>query len=355
MAWVIPQDIECFKYLEGYLLRHQIPFNRIGHEGWINNNLQEQIKTMERQEVSRSQMRPTPPPIVPPTVPFTTFGAGQPGTSPQKGPQSPQTSPQPNSPEQPQTPGFGIPAHPAAPLPTCTQGELGIEQDVKYNDDFDKDLAFLKSELHERKKDPVLSGFYEESTRRQPIKPEALADDEFLKALQEIKSSKFTPGEPIGYNPGYTPGATKGNLDLGVNNVATSEYLGPQSKLPVIDVSPLQGTKIYHSNIGPTANQPGHPGLPKEFPLMPGHPNPQASPNPQAPPSYNMSVGPSQPTPVPIQPQQPPIQKPATPSQPQTPPILKPTPSPNQDYPTQPQIPHLDNTSYLRLLRAVGI
>lgn len=307
------------------------------------------------QEITRSQMRPTPPPVQPaphptqpshsqapvqpsypqaPVQPFQTFGGvGQSGA----GTIAPNFS-------QPQTPQFAGPTVPAPPLPTCTQAELGIEQGVKYGDDFEKDLAFLKEDLNKQKADPVTSAFYDEAARRKPIDPKAVEEFDFFKALDELKKSNFTPGQPLGNDPAIVPGATQGHPDLAPSQAAVSEFMpvatDTQAK-PKVDISPLSGTKVFSSEFGNPA-QAGQtlatgqfPGLPTQpptagyfpdFPTQPGQ-----SPVPTA--GYNMSVGPQSPANVPVLP---------------SPPIVAPQPQHRQQ--TQ-----QTSQSYVAFLRSVGV
>lgn len=329
LAWVIPQDLESFKYLEGYLLRNKIPFDRIGHEGWINNDLQKQIKFMEVQEISRSQMRPAQPPIQPaappiqpnivqaPVQPINSFGNNGQSAAP--------GMPQNFS----QTPEFGGPSVPAPPLPTCTQAELGIEQGIKYGDDFEKDLAFLKDDINKQKGDPVTSHFFEEATRRQPIDPKAVEEFDFFKALDDLKKSKFTPGQPLGNDPTNVPGATQGYPGLAPNRAAQSEFVDPATApKPKVDISPLSGTKIFSSEFG-KPQQGGQPLPTAGFPVFPGQP----VPTPVAPiAGYNMSVGPKAPATVPVL---------------ASPPIVAPQPNHRQQQQT--------SQSYVAFLRSVGV
>lgn len=294
---------------------------------------------MEVQEISRSQMRPAQPPAQPatppvqpsypqapvepaypqaPVQPFNSFGQnGQSGSG------APQNF------SQPQTPGFGGPTVPAPPLPTCTQAELGIEQGIKYGDDFEKDLAFLKDDINKQKGDPVTSQFFEEATRRQPIDPKAVEEFDFFKALDDLKKSKFTPGQPLGNDPTNVPGATQGHPGLGPSQAAHSEFVEPSIALkPKVDISPLAGTKIFSSEFG----KPEQAGLPLPtagFPVFPGQPTPV----PVAPTAgYNMSVGPKAPAIVPVLP---------------SPPIVAPQPNHRQQ--------HQTSQSYVAFLRSVGV
>ena len=281
----------------------------------MSNDLQKQIKSLETQEINRSQMRANPTPQNQADLvkkPVETLGVSKPVSAVSVV----------KDPLQPSMP----PSFPAPPLPTCTQGELGMEQGVKYQDDFEKDLAFLKQDLGVMKNDPVQSVFYDEATRRQPLDPKAVEELDFEKALADLKVSQFTPGEPLGNNPEGAPGATRGHPDL-------SAMLS--SKNVPGYVPPLQRTKIFNSGFDVATEKAVNPPteqaaqqLPTDFPTFPGHPT-----NPQAP-GYNMPTGPSSlpimPTAMPFLPSQPPINK-------------------------QPQVQHRDQQTYVKFLRSVGI
>ena len=69
LAWLVPENIECIKYLKGFLERRNIPFDRINHLGWIDNSIEGHIKSLERQEINRSKLRSQMPPTNPGPAP----------------------------------------------------------------------------------------------------------------------------------------------------------------------------------------------------------------------------------------------------------------------------------------------
>mgnify|MGYP007115104937 CR=1 FL=1 len=244
LAWIVPQDIECIKYLRGFLDRNNIPVEKVNHYGWFGTDIDTHIKKLETEEINkskmRSTMRPPPPPpsnegpsggqppYNPPSGPsgpgvkptvgpsyqegqYTfTFGPGGPNAQPVLPPTPPAYQPPTNPTPSPfgQAGDFGgyhtsahgganatgqstaqppaVPLFPPAPLNECTQAELGIEIGEKYNDDFEKDLALLKKDLQIAEADQKTSEIFHETKRREALNP-ADAEKAFLAALMSLK------------------------------------------------------------------------------------------------------------------------------------------------------------------------
>lgn len=233
LAWAIPQDLECIKYLRGFLDRNNIPVSSINHYGWFGPDMDAHIKQLEQAEMTRSKLRssfrgpgnpPQPPsqgqggvgPQQPPGPSKgqggdggfragDSFGGGgnnQNATNTQPNQQSFANNPTIISPLLPTDKGLfptDKDAHggfPPAPLNECTQAELGIEAGEKYKDNFDKDLDFLKQDFAKVEKDPQTSEMFHDIKRREALKPED-ADKAFLDALNALKASAIVGPSPV--------------------------------------------------------------------------------------------------------------------------------------------------------------
>ena len=253
LAWAIPQDLECIKYLRGFFDRNNIPVSSINHYGWFGPDIDAHILQLEKAEITRSKIRSNfKGPGNPPQPPYP--GQGGVGNQPPKGPNKGQggdggfevggsfgggagrnyqnqqadpyaaqnvftTTPTLNSPtDQSNNITPALPTDkglfptdknayadfPPAPLNECTQAELGIEAGEKYKDNFDKDLDFLKQDFAKVEKDPQTSEMFHDIKRREALKPED-TDKAFLDALNALKVSAI-----IGPSP--TDGVKNDNL-----------------------------------------------------------------------------------------------------------------------------------------------
>lgn len=272
LAWVIPQDIECMKYLKNFLERNQIKVDKIDHYGWIDGSLDGHINHLEKNEKLKSVLR------------SNAYQQNQQATQPQVPlmPQLPYTPPvqapiQPvhQSPVAPLYPptnpaagGLGLPAF-HSPNQECTQGELGLEIKEDYKDQFEKDLDFLKKDLNELKNDPKVSNIYEDVKRKEAINVDAM-DKEFLEALKKLS------GDPTSF--GHQDGKTAAQANNPFDNISkTTSALIPQGGFT--PQSPGSTPTVYiPSNFLPTTN------LPSKLSTGPQQPATVADPN-----IFNMS------------------------------------------------------------------
>ena len=69
LAWLIPQDIECIKYLKGFLERNNVPLANVQHLGWIDGDIDRHIQRLEANEKTKSTLRSKmAPPVQQPVV-----------------------------------------------------------------------------------------------------------------------------------------------------------------------------------------------------------------------------------------------------------------------------------------------
>ena len=157
---MIPQDIECIKYLKGFVERNQIPLSSIEHLGWIDGDINKHIQQLELNEKVKSTMRSKMTPQI---------AQSQAGTQ--------------------ITPASINPPFKGTALRDCTQGELGIEQKEHFGEDFNKDLEFLKKDINTLQNDPKVSHFAEDVKRREAIDTDKI-DKDFLEALKGLAADE---------------------------------------------------------------------------------------------------------------------------------------------------------------------
>ena len=277
----MPENIECIKYLKGFLDRRNIPYDKINHLGWIDDTIEGHIKSLERQEMNRSKLRsrmppPNPGPAPGPTGgPFSgptsgptggpTFGnTGYQGGSPYPGsfgtsPDNNQSFGSPNILLQPDpfatkfppktdasfaptnpNPAYFVPQ--PAPNDQCTQGELGLDMTRKYDIDFDKELAELK-----KRNEQALSPEEAEDIRRRDARNQDYYDEMLLKVLTDD-----TPIIPCP-NP-KTPNAIDPKIQSIINPSQLGGVKNPFGQNPAqLPGSPDAGQPVFTLPIGPNA------------------------------------------------------------------------------------------------------
>ena len=252
--------------------RNSIPSSQINHLGWVGNDIDLHIKELERQEKQASMMRSsmrlpqisnnqvTPAPeIAQHHNPFNKPQISQEAPSrqqysnplidneqstglPKGTPPNPWDTNFPpkehggtNYPEMPfvpspsNTPQPGYGGFPPNHNIECTQGELGLEGQVKYSEDFEKELEELKKGFQLKEKDPNESINLQEARERERATAQNF-DNEFLKALNDLKLSAAEEAKNV----------KPQNFPDGVNRTITTSGFGgvhtpfapPGAKIP---------------------------------------------------------------------------------------------------------------------------
>jgi hypothetical protein len=231
----VPENIECLKYLRDFMDRRGISTDRIKHLGWIDNSIEGHIKSLERQEVNRSKLRsqvPIQKPVAPQSFLPTGPAAGNTGIQAGLDPSPINNNQSFGSPIYTQPFGSPIYTQPdpldtkaspkgiiTAPITDpalnaftsimqqplnnqCTQGELGLDQQRKYN------LEDLELQLEDLKKAPLdmLAPQDAEDMLRRIARGQDFYDDLLLKALGDDKPSFSNPTRQSMINPLNTGG-----------------------------------------------------------------------------------------------------------------------------------------------------